>query len=585
MSNNNTAVQQRTVPISQVVVVDGFNPRQTFDDNGLAELVASVRERGVLQPLRVAPVNGGGSYRLIAGGRRLRAAQLAEIGEVPVIIDTGDRDEQELLVDALVENLHRSDLNPVEEALAYQRLKDAGLVQRGIVEKVGKPAAHVRERLALLKLPSTVWPRIEDRSVPLLAISALIGLEEIHVGLSELLVSAMLSKDDDDPYTWAEFSEDPLYVLLALVHADNLPEEVFVVGGSHRYALECFTLGDKAVRDAEKLGELLGTPTPAWSFTPADFETAAALGAGHGSKQGWGPRVIVGSDVASQLVCDGLARQLKDARARDRQAKQTAATNGSPSPAGDASDPEVVAQEQAEQTAREREAEQVQRQAAANHNDRLGAAIVDRLSRIKVDSKVMGILTSIDVAGTLGQLAMRGARYGFPGWVPPLADGERVVHYLGQSDALAKAREYLAGAKTPGDIAGRCLALIAMAIFADETAVAASSRTGHVVQVGPVPWQHDVGAWIDEYVAEHVPAKLIADQVKERKLRREADAAKRDAIAQLEATIDALGGAETVVTGEQLDELAETAKELLGQYSPRWYEIERKLDAARTQKS
>lgn len=584
--SNSTAVSQRTVPLTQVVVVDGFNPRQTFDDTELTELVASIKERGVLQPLRVAPVNGGGSYRLIAGERRFRASQLAGLTEVPVIVDAGDRDEQELLVDAVVENLHRSDLNPMEEALAYQRLKDAGLAQRGIVEKVRKPAAHVRERLALLKLPSTVWPRVEDRSLPLLATDAVVVLETIHAGLGELCVNAMLSQDSTDPFTWAELVDDPLATLLSLVESEQLPADVFLAGRHHRYPLDAFELSEKAQRDAAKLAELRERPVEAWSFTETDFDAAQAIGAAHATSDGWRGRVIVGAEVAAQLVADAISRELKAERARAREAQQRGASNGSSdtTQSGSAQDAERQAAEEAQRAAAEREAEQAARLKAAAFNERLGAALVGQLSRVKVDTRVMTTLTSVDLAANLTQVAMRGARYGFPGWVPPIADGERTVHYLSHADALAKAQEYLAGAKTPGDVAGRCLALIAMAIFADETAVAPSNRTGHVVQVGATPWQEQVGEWIDELVTEHVPARMLARQVKERKARREAEQAKRAAVAKLRDTVAALAGAEQF-NAAQLDELEQTAKDLLGEYSSEWFEIRRQIQTARENNS
>jgi hypothetical protein len=123
-----------------------------------------------------------------------------------------------------------------------------------------------------------------------------------------------------------------------------------------------------------------------------------------------------------------------------------------------------------------------------------------------------------------------------------------------------------------------------MAIFADETAVAPSNRTGHVVQVGATPWQDQVGEWIDELVSEHVPGCLVASQLKKRKARRQADRAKRKAIAQLHDTLAALGDADEV-SGEQLDEIERTAKDLLGEYSGAWFDARRQIQAAREKHS
>lgn len=123
-------------------------PRRRFDQAALEELAASIRKQGLLQPLLVRPK--GEAYELVAGERRYRAAQLAGLKEAPVIVrDLNDREALEL---ALVENLQREDLNPVEEALGYQRLLDMGHSQAQIAEAVGKARSTVTNALRLLQL-------------------------------------------------------------------------------------------------------------------------------------------------------------------------------------------------------------------------------------------------------------------------------------------------------------------------------------------------------------------------------------------------------------------------------------------------
>ena len=130
-----------------------FQPRRAFDQAALEELAASIRSQGLLQPLVVRPAEGG--YEIVAGERRLRACQLAGIERVAVIVREAT-DEQMLLL-ALLENLQREDLGPVEEARAYQRLvEDFGLTQEEIAEAVGKDRSSVANAMRLLKLPPEV---------------------------------------------------------------------------------------------------------------------------------------------------------------------------------------------------------------------------------------------------------------------------------------------------------------------------------------------------------------------------------------------------------------------------------------------
>lgn len=128
-------------------------PRDTFDEEALAELAASIHELGVLQPVLVRPAPDG--YELIAGERRLRAARLAGLNEVPiVVVETDDRGSLER---ALVENVHRSDLNPIEEAAAYKQLMDeGGLTQEALGSKLGRNRVTIANALRLLDLPVEV---------------------------------------------------------------------------------------------------------------------------------------------------------------------------------------------------------------------------------------------------------------------------------------------------------------------------------------------------------------------------------------------------------------------------------------------
>jgi ParB family chromosome partitioning protein len=139
-----------------------WQPRQKISESGLEELTHSVRERGVLQPLLVRRV--GDRYELIAGERRLRAAQAAEIKEVPVqIMDVTDREALEL---ALIENVQREDLNIIEEAEAYRALAEKfEMTQEQIAERVGRARATVANTMRLLELPDTIKRLLAEKQL------------------------------------------------------------------------------------------------------------------------------------------------------------------------------------------------------------------------------------------------------------------------------------------------------------------------------------------------------------------------------------------------------------------------------------
>lgn len=138
-----------------------FQPRKRMDEAAIAELAASVAEKGVVQPIVVRPVQDEeGRYEIVAGERRYRAAMRAGLSSVPVVVrDLSDRETLEI---AIVENLQREDLNAVEEARAFKQLLDFGLNQDGVGKAVGKSRSTVANALRLLTLPAEVQEAIEE---------------------------------------------------------------------------------------------------------------------------------------------------------------------------------------------------------------------------------------------------------------------------------------------------------------------------------------------------------------------------------------------------------------------------------------
>ncbi len=147
--------QAKTVPID-FVRPGRFQPRQRFDEEALQALAQSIREKGVLQPLLVRRhPEAANAYEIIAGERRWRAAQMAQLHEIPVVIR--EFEDREALEIALVENIQRQDLSPLEEAEGYRRLmEEFGHTQERLAEAVGKSRSHVANMMRLLGLPDTV---------------------------------------------------------------------------------------------------------------------------------------------------------------------------------------------------------------------------------------------------------------------------------------------------------------------------------------------------------------------------------------------------------------------------------------------
>lgn len=157
-----------------------FQPRKTVDPDALAELVSSIKQAGLLQPIVVRRANGGGSYELIAGERRLRACQQLGWERIPAV--QRDADDRTLLTLALIENLQRDDLSPVDEARGYERLiAEFNLAQQDVADAVGRDRSTVANALRLLKLPEAVLQMLHDGQLSVGHARPLLALEDPRV--------------------------------------------------------------------------------------------------------------------------------------------------------------------------------------------------------------------------------------------------------------------------------------------------------------------------------------------------------------------------------------------------------------------
>jgi len=166
------AEDQRTVPLS-ALKASRFNPRRDFSGEQLDELAASIRERGLVQPLVVRP-RGTDRYEIVAGERRWRAAQRANLHEVPVIVRA--LSDQEAIEIAIIENVQREDLNAIEESEGYNTLmKGHGYTQEDLAKVIGKSRSHLANTLRLLKLPKSVQSLVRQGELSAGHARALIG--------------------------------------------------------------------------------------------------------------------------------------------------------------------------------------------------------------------------------------------------------------------------------------------------------------------------------------------------------------------------------------------------------------------------
>ena len=187
------ATPERSLEVdSDLLRPNRFQPRSTMDDAKIEELARSIKSNGIIQPIVVRKVDGG--YEIIAGERRWRAAQRAGLFKVPVVVR--DIPDDRLLAVALIENIQREDLNPIEEAQAYRKLgDDYHLTQEQIADAVGKDRSSIANYVRLLKLPQEVRANVASGALSMGHARAILGLADdmAQVRLSRDVVSKSLS--------------------------------------------------------------------------------------------------------------------------------------------------------------------------------------------------------------------------------------------------------------------------------------------------------------------------------------------------------------------------------------------------------
>ena len=210
-----TSTETSTVKVSEIEVPEGFNPRREFDETALEQLAASIKKNGITTALTVARENG--HFVLIDGERRLRAAKKAGVKEVPVLV----REDENALAAALVANVQREDLNPIEEAEALRRLSEVeGLgTHKALAEQVGKPVPFVSKRLRLLALPKGCHAGIASGEIPLAAEPQLRAIAQASPEVAVAACELALSEDAEA----SDLVDRPGDILRALCVREGAP--------------------------------------------------------------------------------------------------------------------------------------------------------------------------------------------------------------------------------------------------------------------------------------------------------------------------------------------------------------------------
>ena len=204
-------------------------PRKDFDEKSLSELAESIEQHGVLQPLVVRPL-ANGSYQLVAGERRWRAARIAGLTEVPVVIK--ELTDEEVIEIAMIENLQREDLNPLEEALGYRYMMDElNITQEQAAEKVGKSRPAVANALRLLKLPNEIQDMVKNNLISPGHARALLGFdsEDMIVQTAKMIIKEvenLVKKSKKIPKVAKQQKRDKFFSEVEIALVENLGRKV-----------------------------------------------------------------------------------------------------------------------------------------------------------------------------------------------------------------------------------------------------------------------------------------------------------------------------------------------------------------------
>jgi ParB/RepB/Spo0J family partition protein len=462
-----TVIQQ--VPVAQILASEN-NPRTVFDEQGLEELSASVRIDGILDPIR--GVREGDYFRIESGHRRYQAALAAGLESVPLI--EVEQDSTDEAVRALVTNVQREDLNPVDEAQAYRYLiAEHGLTALGAAQRVGVSPSRVTQRLELLEFDETIDGLFASRKQTPNTRTSLKAIARVSTKLAHAVAKLSVSKGWDNA-----LAKQP--GLLALEVAKD-KKGVYALPGSYLLG-EDFKLTKEVQPELALLFPSGYEPTQRVRFTEQDADAAKAAGVGY---QGKGSDYVIVDDAAwieAQVIVTLQARAKEIEAQRVEQAKRMI-KDGQVKP-----ETTVTEAEKAKERNRaERQAHLDAREVAHAANMDLGKVILTELAKIDVGSMPMPVAQTLSralVGGNRGGLFMGGLRYCLPQYVKTeevqrKKDGPKTTKRVYVESVVEGSRlckEWLDGATSPAELIGRTMAVLVAARYADQGVVPQSQR-------------------------------------------------------------------------------------------------------------
>ena len=460
-----TASELRLVPVEAIQVPEGANPRRHFDQRALQELADSIAQHGVIQPLIVRLDDGG--YTLIAGERRYRAAKLAGLQQVPVTLRESDESALELAVD---ENLHRRDLDPVEEAHAFQAILRSGkLNKKQLAERVSKTAGYVNDRLRLLDLPEQIQTHVAAGVIPVRMAKQLIGIakvsEPVAAAFCQLVANQVIKAEE------LEQSPERMVGYLGDYEWPDPQPIALAVSSYHHYPLDVLPLPAEGCDDIQVRCAALGQEV-GFAFDQDDADAARGYGCLLEFKDGryWSTSCITDPAFIADRVRLKLDKYEKELRKREREAVRS-----DDAPAPQAPDAEK------EQRRQERQQRTEAKQAAITANFELGRKLQLRYDAPKITTPIAKLLALLILDSHADKLAGRGLRYTREDWQiieTKELRGKPVEkpRYPEGWEAAEQLYAQIERARTPEQVVGRLLQALIAAHAADQNAVAGSAR-------------------------------------------------------------------------------------------------------------
>ena len=457
--------------VDKIDIEEGFNARTDFDEKKMTELVASVTQAGVVQPLLVKPGTNGRHF-LVAGERRLIAARKAGLKRVSALIG----DEKHAAVQAAVENLVRADLNPIEAARSLQTLREAENLgtNKKLAERTGKKVEFVNSRLRLLKLPAEVQVYIANGTVPIDAERTLREIAKVSPRVAECACELVRRGDLET----GELLRNPVRVLYAVAQSEfkKPPTMISIYGARLREVITDEAKSNELIAQLQEWG---GDEDPYLNFSESGVDAARAAGCllevearpgRYGSRIGF----ITDRELAADLLERNVEKLIRDAQKeeKERQAEEAKATS-----AADSKKPAPKAKSAYQQRMEAKKK-------AESHNEAIGVKLVKR--RGAAARKRHGLKRAKAIAAVLlddhPDIAAAGLRLTLPQLQETkqktLKSGDlrHEIHYVGVEEANEYLAKKIADARSESEVYELLTEAMIAAAFADPNAVPQTQR-------------------------------------------------------------------------------------------------------------